>query len=125
MSLDVYLYGPAETVSCECAECGHTYSRETQECLFSANVTHNLNKMAGEAGIYQALWRPEEIGATRAKDIIEIVSQGLAKLKADPNRFTPFNPANGWGSYEQFVPWVEEYLAALKENPEAEIQVSR
>ena len=27
--------------------------------VFDANITHNLGKMAGEAGIYEALWHPE------------------------------------------------------------------
>ena len=26
--------------------------------LFSSNITHNLSKMAEEAGIYTALWHP-------------------------------------------------------------------
>lgn len=28
-------------------------------CIFSANITHNLNAMAEAAGIYKHLWRPE------------------------------------------------------------------
>lgn len=28
---------------------------------WSANVTHNLGKMAAAAGIYEAMWRPEEL----------------------------------------------------------------
>lgn len=29
--------------------------------VFDANITHNLNRMAGAAGIYEALWRPGEL----------------------------------------------------------------
>ena len=36
------------------------------EGAYSANITHNLGKMAEEAGIYKHLWRPEEIGITKA-----------------------------------------------------------
>jgi len=32
---------------------------------------------------------------------------------------------NGWGLYEDFVPWIERYLAACEEYPEAIIRVSR
>ena len=39
MSLDVYLMVDNERV-------------------YDANITHNLNSMASEAGCYEALWRP-------------------------------------------------------------------
>jgi hypothetical protein len=45
------------------------------ECVFDANITHNLNKMADAAGIYEACWRPEEIGATNNNRISTIISQ--------------------------------------------------
>jgi hypothetical protein len=38
--------------------------------VYSANITHNLGKMADEAGVYEALWRPEEIGVKTAFDLI-------------------------------------------------------
>ncbi len=81
--------------------------------------------MAEAAGIYQACWRPEEIGATHARDIAHLLRAGLEKLKGAPKVFEQYNPANGWGTYECFVPWVEEYLAACERYPDAEIAVSR
>ena len=55
----------------------------------------------------------------------ELVEKGLADLKARPEYFEQFNSPNGWGMYENFVPFVSEYLEALKEYPEAKIQVCR
>jgi hypothetical protein len=92
---------------------------------YSANITHNLNKMAEEAGIYQALWRPEEIGLYYANDLIEPLSVGLAKLVADPDHYKVFNSPNGWGMYEYFVPFVAKYLEACIANPDATIYISR
>jgi len=97
----------------------------TGEYVYEANITHNLNKMADEAGIYEHLWRPDEIGVTQAKQLIEPLREGLALMKADPDRFTQHNPSNGWGSYEVFVPWIECYLTACEEYPEAIIEISR
>lgn len=130
MSLDIYLIDPTATY-------------ET-ESLYSANITHNLGGMAAAAGIYEALWRPyklvpgfaiendydaemefESTNTIKAKSIIEIVEKGLLDLKARPEHFKQFNSPNGWGMYKNFIPFVEEYLAALKEYPEAIIQVSR
>lgn len=93
--------------------------------VFSSNITHNLGTMAEYAGIYKACWRPEEIGATKAKDIAPLLADGLAKLKANPEAYEQFNAKNGWGLYQHFVPWVEEYLAACQKYPNAELRVSR
>lgn len=39
--------------------------------IYEDSITHNLNKMADCAGIYQHLWRPEEIGIScKAQDLI-------------------------------------------------------
>jgi len=124
MSLDVYLIGEEKRVECTC-ECGHKHSKIVCETLYDSNITHNLINMADEAGIYETCWRPEEIGATKAKDIIGKLALGLDLMKKEPERFKKFDSSNGWGTYEQFVPWVESYLKACEENPEATIEVSR
>lgn len=93
--------------------------------VFEANITHNLGKMAREAGIYMACWRPEEVGITHASQLVEPLEKGLALLKSDPERFKALNPANGWGDYEGFVKWVEKYLEACRANPDAEVDASR
>lgn len=92
---------------------------------FSANITHNLNAMAKEAGIYEACWRPEEIGVTTAAQLIPLLEAGLALLKSDRPRFEAFNPENGWGTYENLVSWVVEYIYACKQHPDHIISVSR
>ena len=93
--------------------------------VFSGNVTHNLNKMAKEAGIYQHLWRPEELNISLAGQLIEPLRTGLALLRSDPERFKAFNPTNGWGGYEGLCSFVSEYLAACEENPDATVEVWR
>jgi len=98
---------------------------EDSDCVFSANITHNLNKMADAAGIYEACWRPEEIGATKAGDIIPILEKGFEDMKSRPEHYKQFDSENGWGTYKDFVPWVESYLSACLEFPEAIIEVSR
>ena len=122
MSLDVYLY-EAETTTCE--KCGHETPSRGRHCLFTANITHNLNKMAVAAGIYYPLWRPDEIGATKAEQLIVPLREGLARLKAEPERFKAYDSPNGWGLYVNFVPFVEKYLAACEANPTATVEVSR
>lgn len=93
--------------------------------VFDANITHNLTEMADKAGIYDALWRPDEHGYTKAGQIVPILREGLAKLKADPGYYKLFDSPNGWGRYIHFVPFVEKVLAACEEYPDADIRVSR
>ena len=50
MSLDVYLIRKRWISYDE----GKTNTEE-EETVYDANITHNLGKMAGEAGIYEAL----------------------------------------------------------------------
>ena len=123
MSLDVYLTRPQQPR--DCPHCDGTGKvDDTDEC-FQANITHNLGRMAGEAGIYEACWRPEEIGVTKAAQLVPLLRAGLAQLKERPEHFSTFNAPNGWGLYEHFVPWVEKYLAACEEYPDADVQASR
>lgn len=109
MSLDVYLEKMQSTV------------------IHSQNITHNLGPMARAAGIYQALWRPEELKnwTGKAGQLIPLLEKGLAKLKKAPAKYKKLNAPNGWGSYTNFVPFVERYLTACRENPDADVKVSR
>jgi len=93
--------------------------------LWEGNITHNLGKMADAAGIYYAMWRPEEIGIEYAGDMIEHLEGGLDELKRQPEFYKEFDSPNGWGRYENFVPFIVKYLAACKEHPKAKIHVCR
>lgn len=89
--------------------------------VFSANITHNLGKMASECGLYEPLWGPEK--GTRAWALVAPLIAGIERLKSDPARFKQFNPANGWGDYDTLLKFAEETLTACKENPDAEVSV--
>lgn len=107
MSLDVYL------------------TRTQPTTIFDSNITHNLGEMADAAGIYKHLWRPEEIGITKAVQLIDPLTHGLSRLKSNPDTYEKFNASNGWGLYEHFVPFVEQYLRACEQYPNALVSVSR
>ena len=107
MSLDVYLEAMQPTE------------------VFSANITHNLARMASEFGLYTALWAPDLIEATKARDLIPALADGLSALRANEDRAREFDDPAGWGRYEHLVKFVASYLQACKDNPEAGIRVSR
>lgn len=104
MSLDIYIERPSHI----------------------GNITHNLNTMAEKAGIYQALWRSDEIKENiTAGELIPILEEGLAKLKADPEFYKQYNPPNGWGSYDNLVNFTQAVLDEFRVNPDSRVSVSR
>lgn len=112
MSLSIYLTDPTATY-----EVGS---------LYDCNITHNLTTMADKAGIYNALWHPEEITKSLvAGDLIEVVTNGLIELHKRPDYFKKFDDEKGWGTYEDFWRFVSEYLDFLTKYPLAKIEVSR
>jgi len=65
MSLSIYLTQKYQITYDE----GKTFI-DKEETLFDTNITHNLTTMADKAGIYYALWRPEEIQKEKASGIV-------------------------------------------------------
>lgn len=99
---------------------------EQDEELFEANITHNLTAMAEAAGIYKALWRPEELGISTAKELIPLLTEGLSKLRSNQSEYIfHYSPKNGWGTCADLVKFTQDYLDACKEYPDATISISR
>lgn len=98
--------------------------RESSE-VYSRNITHNLGRMAGAADLYKALWRPDENGIDTAAQLIAPLTDGLMRLRDDPEKFKLLNPENGWGNYEGLVAFVADYLAACERFPAAKVSVWR
>jgi len=92
--------------------------------VFETNITHNVGVMAREAGIYKSIWRPDEMGVKCAGEIVETIEGGLERMKANPEKFKLLQHSS-WGTYDQFVEWVEEYLNKCKAIPKARIDVNR
>ena len=90
--------------------------------VYSANITHNLAEMAIAVGIYEALWQPQIIKVKYANELIPTLTEGLKNLKSNPIYYKTFNAENGWGTDDDFIRFVEEYLNACKENPDAKVE---
>ena len=46
------------------------------------------------------------------------------RMVENRKKLLPFNPANGWGSYDGFVPWLIKYKDAFEDNPGCKIKAS-
>ena len=113
MGLDVTLTNKV----CKC--CGNG------SVVYRGNITHNLNKMADNAKIYDVVWRPEENGVTKAKQLIKPLENAIKNMENSPDRFELFNAPNGCGTYSHFLSWLRNYLEACKNYPEAEVSADR
>lgn len=93
MSLDVYLNGESREVDCTCSRCFNEHKRTDTDNLYSDNITHNLGKMAGEAGIYYALWHP-----------CELLDPATAELIRAAERAGNYHDAGGVYELERSLP---------------------
>lgn len=113
MSLDVHL-NPKP-----CPHCGRC------DEPFWQSITHNLVPMAKAAGIYGIVWHPAENGIKTAGQLIEPLRIAIKAMHDDPERFKVFDAPNGWGLYENFLPWLEKYLEACEQMPDAAVEANR
>jgi hypothetical protein len=59
------------------------------------------------------------------RHLVPLLRDGIAKLKADPETYRKLEPENKWGTYDKFIPWLEKYLEACEQYPDARVVVSR
>ena len=133
MGVSVTIYQPLDAG--QTTEPDTPYWENEYHKFFSANTTHNLTKMASAAKLYNVIWRPyklfglsDEDEYTRtihAGELIDELQSGFDTLASDEEKFSKYNAENGWGSYKNFLPWVEKYLNACIKYPKAIVDVSR
>jgi hypothetical protein len=92
--------------------------------VFDKDLTANLLTMAREADLEQAIWNPEIIGAFQAGDVLPHLIKGVKELIGDSEKYQQYNPSNGWGTYFTLVVFVQRYIAACLNNPEAQIIIA-
>ena len=109
------------TKTITCKHCGKPIDSNNE--IGSLNITHNLNVMAEAVSedFYKAIWRPEELNANNAQDIVDIIIKGLNKIENNPQHYIHLNPRN----YYDFVEFLHKYVDILQENPDATIKAYR
>jgi|SRR6185503_20191529 len=95
------------------------------EEVFERNITHNLGKMAKEAGFYFAAWCPEEAGLSKAKQLSFFLEVGIISMLRNKRSLEKFNAENGWGEYKDLLEFAIAYAIACNQYPDAEVVVSR
>jgi hypothetical protein len=87
--------------------------------VFEINITHNLAPMARELGIYRMLWKPEEYGFTKASQMVVPLANAIMDLATNKEKYSTYNPPNGWGSYEGFLDSLCKILSNVVRYPDS------
>ena len=90
--------------------------------IYSSNITHNMVPMANAVGIYGPLWRPHACEIKQASQLIKPLTEAIALLKEDPEKYKKYNPENGWGSYDSFLKFLINLLDACIDDPTADVE---
>lgn len=114
MSLDIDLYMDIDVGK----------EKPHRVCLYESNITHNLGDMAEKARLYGMLWHPEKFGFKHASEMIDPLKKGIEDMESNSAEYKKLDTPNGCGTYEDFLPWLKELLAACEEYPAANIEVS-
>lgn len=121
MGLDIYFYDKDE---------------KELEGEFPLSITHNLNTLVKECGnlvdvdYYKIIWRPDEILEVENCQVRVIyVLEYLPKIIEDLLRFedtlSEYLPSNGWGTFEQLISFLCDYIKACYINKEHYIYCCR
>lgn len=96
--------------------------------VFTANITHNCRAMAKKMGIYQALWNPSDKSIVseleNAWDLQYFLHKGLHFAKHNKEVVKELeNPE--WGTYENFISFVQEVCDACLMYPKAKVVICK
>lgn len=108
MSYDVSIVGK------DCPCCGASGGVEV------GNYTYNCSKMLWEAA-------DTSLSALHGKpveEVAQVLSKGVAVMRADPARFQAMNPENGWGDYDSWLDYLDRIIDACQRYPGAVLEVS-
>ena len=101
------------------------------EMFMDVAVAAQVQALEADKKYREARDLQETMPRARAKDIEPYLYKGLNLLRALPAYYKTFesapDPHTGkpWGQYIHFLPWIEKYLIACGDFPNAVVRVSR
>ena len=98
----------------ECKCCGH------KDEIDVGNYTYNVSPMYKKAMGCSI----SEFNGKLAKEVLDILSQGIYNMTNEPEVYKLMNPKNGYGNYEGALRFLQEIHDVCKENQDYIIEVS-
>lgn len=83
------------------------------------NMTSNVAPMWRKAGADLA-----EFAGRTAGEVLPVLEAAIRAMVDNPADYEPLNPANGWGSYDTCLRFLNELRADFERHPRATIHVS-
>lgn len=104
--------------------------------VYETNYTHNCNRMMATVledhkytltepwfkWLGKAWW--DVLNGKTGEHGARVLSLLVDSIEADPQRFRPMEPDNGWGSYDSVLEVLKQMRKASRENPSAVWNVS-
>lgn len=82
------------------------------------NYTSNCSPMWRLAGADLAAFDGKPAG-----DCLPLLTAAIADMRANPDRYAPLDPPNGWGSYASLLPVLDRLAAQFARHPSATVRV--
>lgn len=109
MSYDVTVFDGPECPTCK--RCGGE--------LFDWSPTYNYAPMFRAAGFGLRAFD----GQTGAQ-VAAVLAPAVAAMEADPEKFRVLEASNGWGTYDNVMPYLRKFLRIVTERPECSVVVT-
>ncbi len=84
------------------------------------NMTSNVGPMWRLAGADLAGFHGKPVA-----DCVDQLRAAVADMRANPGKYLPLNPPNGWGDYHGCLEYLTDMLAAFEAHPKATVMVFR
>jgi len=91
-----------------------TAMRKTE--VFTGEIDPMFEGRLREAGLYDALSKPNELGIRHASQLVGLLSDGIRKIESN-------RPDEDRGNWDYLVRWLRTYLAACQAHSDAVIGV--
>ena len=105
--------------------CPHCYKNVGfGEEVLNLSITHNLSTIAKEVGIYQFLWLSSEFGIETAEQLRKPLVYAV-QLLSHTKDYRRFEPANGYGTVEDLVRFLNDLYSVCIKHPQATVRTDR
>ena len=89
--------------------------------VYEGSISSFFTEMAGAAGVYRQVWRPEELGIEKASQLIEPLRAGIYRMEDSQKKFRSLNGTEKWETSDRFRQFLSEYLRACEQHPDADV----
>jgi hypothetical protein len=90
--------------------------------VYEGNITHALAKMADAYGLFDILWHPKESSIDEAWQLVDLMIDGLERMRADPDTAIEHEPeCMAGGGLDYLAGFVRVYLEACQKHPKARV----